>query len=253
MTPNKISFSVIIPVFNGANTIEETIESCILQTELPLEIIVVDDASTDNTESVVKSKNSSLVIYIRNERNRGPSYSRNLGIQKAKGSWILFLDADDCFNKKKIEIIHHCLNKNNSIRAIGHAFQLSTDNTSINTNWIENMPKLKLFSGNNILWRNPMVTPSLAVAASNGIFFNEKMFYAEDHDFILRTAEKFGIYYLEIPLCSLQRFPLTPGGISSNKWKMRNGEMKMYINYCKRHRNFLAIPFLLLLSNKIRF
>ncbi|MDB5210342.1 MAG: putative glycosyltransferase O-antigen related protein [Sediminibacterium sp.] len=93
-----------------------------------------------------------------------------------------------------------------------------------------------------------MVTPSLGVHVQNGIWFNEQMEFAEDHDFILRTAEKFGIWYLDMPLCSLHRLPLTPGGISDNRWKMRKGEMRMYVDYCKRNRLYPAIPFFLVFS-----
>jgi teichuronic acid biosynthesis glycosyltransferase TuaG len=57
-----------------------------------------------------------------------------------------------------------------------------------------------------------------------------------------------GLWFLDLPLCSLQRMPLTEGGISSNKWKMRKGEMKMYIDYCKRNNWYAAVPFLLLFS-----
>lgn len=249
MPGDTIYFTVVIPVFNGATYITRAIESCLQQTLRPRQIIVIDDASTDDTGEMVKSLRSDLIRYERNDQNRGPSYSRNRGMQMATGSWIVFLDADDLFHPHKLETISYCIQNNENIRAIGHAFNLVEQaQIQFNSQWKNSLPPLKYYSAKQVLWSSPVVTPSLAVSAANAIFFDESMVYAEDHDFILRTAEKFGLYYLDMPLCSLQRLPLTPGGISSHKWQMRVGEMKMYIRYGKRHHNYLAIPFLLLFS-----
>jgi teichuronic acid biosynthesis glycosyltransferase TuaG len=237
-------FAIIIPVYNGQAFIARAIESCLGQAALPDEIIVIDDASTDDTASIVRSFNSSLIRYERNEKNSGPSFSRNRGMQLATADWILFLDADDIFHTEKIRIIRECIQSDETIKSIGHAFDLMGEKKIIPAE----IPSLKKLTSREILLRNAVVTPALCVSAQNRILFNEQMSYAEDHDFILRTTEKFGLWFLDLPLCSLQRMPLTEGGISSNKWKMRKGEMKMYIDYCKRNNWYPAVPFLLLFS-----
>ena len=248
MAENNPGFSVVIPVYNGERYIRAAIESCLQQTVLPDEIIVIDDGSEDNTRSVIESIGSDRVVYKRNKKNAGPSYSRNEGIRSAKYSWILFLDADDLFHSKKIEIIQHCIFQNKSIRAIGHAFNhIAAISFNPGDDWQQKI-SLQQKTVQQILTSNPVVTPALAVAATNGILFNEKMLFAEDHDFILRTAEQFGLWYFDMPLSSLARMPLTPGGISADKWKMRKGEMNMYIDYCKRKRLLVAIPFFILFS-----
>lgn len=244
-----VSFSVVIPVYNGAAFIERAIESCLQQTVMPEKVIIVDDASTDETAGVVTNVLSGLIQYVRNEHNRGPAYSRNRGMQLATSSWIAFLDADDVFHPDKLKLIRYCIEADTAIRAMGHAFSLASQDTPP-PHSLRNADLLPLihYTGRQVLWRNPAVTPSLVVAAGNGIFFDEQMLLAEDHDFILRTAEKFGLYYLPLPLCGLQRLPLTPGGISGNAWKMRLGEMQMYISYCKRSGKYLFLPLLLLFS-----
>ena len=249
MTADKISFTVIIPVFNGAAFIAKAIESCLQQTVIPNEIIIVDDGSTDETEKNVKSLKSHLIRFVRNEENRGPSFARNLGMRSATSSWILFLDADDLFHRRKIEFILQCIQHNKTIRAIGHSFNIAdligTEEELKKPSGIRVAERLTVF---NTLLRNPMVTPSLAVAATNDIYFNEQFKYAEDHDFILRTTEKFGFWYIDLPLCSLHRRPLTVGGISSRKWEMRKGEIKMFIDYCKRNRLYVLIPLFIIFS-----
>ncbi|MDP5030964.1 glycosyltransferase family 2 protein [Paraglaciecola sp.] len=95
MTYTTEDIAVVIPAFNSASTIEKSLETIFAQNQLPGEIIVVDDGSSDGTEAVVKSsKYSSSIKYIRQD-NGGPAAARNTGIFSTDKSWIAFLDADD--------------------------------------------------------------------------------------------------------------------------------------------------------------
>jgi len=87
--------SVIIPVYNRENTIERAIESVLLQTYNNIEIIVVNDNSTDNTEKILLEKYGDKICYIKNNDNLKVSYSRNNGIKHSHGKYIAFLDSDD--------------------------------------------------------------------------------------------------------------------------------------------------------------
>ena len=247
MNDHTLTFTIVIPVYNGEQFIAKAIESCLQQTCLPNEIIIIDDASNDKTGEIIRNINSALIVYRKNDQNRGPSFCRNIGIKLASSSWILFLDADDLFHRQKIEIINSCLINNNNIKAIGHSFIVKKD-TSFDEKDLKKVIIAKPVTVLQILLGNRMVTPSVGVAATNAIFFDEQIRYAEDHDFILRTAEEYGIWYLDIPLCSINRRSLTTGGQSGNKWKMRTGEMKMYSKYCRRNNQYLLLPFLILFS-----
>jgi glycosyltransferase involved in cell wall biosynthesis len=86
--------SVIIPVFNGARFLPDSVRNVLAQGHEPLEIIVVDDGSTDDTPEVIRSFGD-RVISVRLEGNRGPAVARNAGIARARGSVIAFLDVDD--------------------------------------------------------------------------------------------------------------------------------------------------------------
>ncbi len=96
--------SIIMPSYNTANCISESIESVIAQTYTNWELIVVDDCSTDNTDDMVKPYlNDFRIIYIKNPKNSGAAASRNRALREAKGKWIAFLDSDDLWIPEKLE------------------------------------------------------------------------------------------------------------------------------------------------------
>lgn len=89
-----MEISVVIPLFNKKRTILNTIQSVLSQSFLPLEILVVNDGSTDGSEILVQNLNHPKVRLIHQE-NQGVSVARNVGIEQSKATWIAFLDADD--------------------------------------------------------------------------------------------------------------------------------------------------------------
>jgi teichuronic acid biosynthesis glycosyltransferase TuaG len=97
--------SVIMPAFNSQKYIQSSIESVLSQTYQELELIVVDDCSSDETESIVKSfiLKDSRVKYYKNPMNFGVSESRNVGICNAVGEFISFIDSDDLWFPNKLE------------------------------------------------------------------------------------------------------------------------------------------------------
>lgn len=94
-----MKISVITPTYNRGDLIAQTIESVQKSIFLPLDIsiehIIYDDASTDTTEEVVKSLPYSNIVYIKGEKNMGPSHARNVALSKASGDYIFFIDSDD--------------------------------------------------------------------------------------------------------------------------------------------------------------
>lgn len=104
---NALDFvSIVLPTYNRKKTLEKAIYSVIAQTYEYWELIIVDDASTDGTENLVKRFicQDRRISYIRQEENRGSNYCRNLGVKKAKGRYIAFLDSDNYWEKEKLEI-----------------------------------------------------------------------------------------------------------------------------------------------------
>ena len=99
---NKVS--VVVPLFNKANWIERCVDSALKQTHSNIEIIVVDDGSTDKGAQRVLNIADSRINLLR-QNNRGPSAARNVGIEKASGDFIAFLDADDEWRSRHLECL----------------------------------------------------------------------------------------------------------------------------------------------------
>ena len=95
--------SIIMPSYNTAPYIRETIQSVLDQTYQNWELIIVDDCSTDNTDEVVASIQDDRIRYLKNEKNSGAAVSRNRALREAKGRWIAFLDSDDLWISEKLE------------------------------------------------------------------------------------------------------------------------------------------------------
>ncbi|MDH4227405.1 MAG: glycosyltransferase [Deltaproteobacteria bacterium] len=94
--------SVVIPTFNRALLLKEAVVSVLAQTYVNLEVIIVDDGSTDNTGEVVTALGDSRIRYIK-KPNGGVSSARNRGIEEATGEFIAFLDSDDMWRPTKVE------------------------------------------------------------------------------------------------------------------------------------------------------
>lgn len=95
--------SIIMPSYNTASFIEETIQSVLNQTYTNWELIIVDDCSTDNTDIVVGKIKDPRIRYIKNEKNSGAAVSRNRALREANGRWVAFLDSDDLWKPEKLE------------------------------------------------------------------------------------------------------------------------------------------------------
>ena len=122
---NTSLVSVIIPTYNRAHLIRRSVQSVLNQTYKNLELIVVDDGSTDNTKEVIESIDDKRIVYIKQE-NQGASAARNTGIDLAKGKYIAFQDSDDIWHSNKLKKQIDVLNKNNADVVFCKAFILGT-------------------------------------------------------------------------------------------------------------------------------
>jgi glycosyltransferase involved in cell wall biosynthesis len=101
----KMLVSIVIPTYNRAELVERAVHSVLSQTYPDLEVIIVDDASTDNTRERIKALQQvdHRILYFRHNSNRGPQAARNTGVQAAKGEYIAFLDSDNEWLPRKLE------------------------------------------------------------------------------------------------------------------------------------------------------
>ena len=95
--------SIIMPTYNCARFIRESIDSVLAQTYTNWELIIVDDSSTDNTAEMIANFNDPRIHYLRNEQNEGAALTRNKALRAVKGRYIAFLDSDDLWHPDKLE------------------------------------------------------------------------------------------------------------------------------------------------------
>ncbi|NHZ86170.1 MAG: glycosyltransferase [Planctomycetia bacterium] len=124
--------SVIIPVFNGERFLKFAIESILTQNYKPVEIIVVDDGSTDGSAEIAKTFKTVRYIY---QNNNGPSVARNTGIEISKGEFIAFLDSDDIWSPKKLNVQVSYLNKNPEIGFVFAHRRMKVEKSIANPPW----------------------------------------------------------------------------------------------------------------------
>lgn len=120
--------SVIIPVYNGKDYIKGTLECIANQSFQDMEVIVVDDGSTDNTADIVKDfqVNHQQIQYIY-QKKKNAGVARNLGMEKASGEYLLFLDGDDLFEEDLVEELYHQMVKDDADVCICNADQYDTE------------------------------------------------------------------------------------------------------------------------------
>ena len=104
----QIKVSVVMPVYNAGEYLSRAISDVLSQTLSELELICVDDGSTDNSHDIIKrfAAKDKRVRVIR-EKNAGPSVARNSGLKSAKGKYVIFLDADDFYEKILLSELYH--------------------------------------------------------------------------------------------------------------------------------------------------
>ncbi len=114
MAANSEKISVIIPVYNGVSWLETCVRSVLAQTWTDLEVLILDDSSTDGTGQLAKKlAEEDGRIRLIGRTKRGVSSARNQGIEECEGEYVTFVDADDRIDRKMLEILHSTLKKEN--------------------------------------------------------------------------------------------------------------------------------------------
>jgi glycosyltransferase involved in cell wall biosynthesis len=190
--------SAIIPTFNRADFIGHTIQSVLEQSYKNMEVIIVDDASTDNTHDIVQNFIDSRIIYIYLVNNSGPSAARNAGVRSAKGQFVAFLDSDDKWHSQKIELQLAAIRQQNSPDNVV-CYTRVTVSTNNGTYLLptrgkyEDEPIGNYVCGNDGLILTSSIMLAHDLALNNPFPVDQKHF--EDWDLFLRLEER-GVHWL---------------------------------------------------------
>lgn len=124
--------SIIMPSWNTARFIRESIDSVRNQTYTNWELLIVDDCSTDNTDEIVASYSDERIRYFKNEKNSGAALTRNRAMREARGEWIAFLDSDDLWTPEKLERQLQFMKENNYIFSYHEYVKIDEESKPLN-------------------------------------------------------------------------------------------------------------------------
>lgn len=205
--------SVIIPTYNRLKTLPVAIDSVLKQTYQNVEVIVVDDGSSDGTEEYVNKLTDQRVKYVRTAANRGPAAARNLGVKQARGRYVAFQDSDDEWHADKLEKQMPLLLDT----ARGYSMVYCEFMKYYGESRHDLVPSKKIplscKQGNMlaVLLQQPMISTQTIVVNRDDFLqvggFNEHLRTFEDYEFTLRFSQNHNIGFVEEVLVKVNDSP----------------------------------------------
>lgn len=228
--PNSAAdVSVVVPCFRCGNTIERCIRSVLGQTLRPKELILVDDASGDETLSLLQGWQQRYPQWIRVVAlpvNQGAGMARNAGWQVSSGRFVAFLDSDDSWHPQKLEVQHAYMvgHPDVSLSGHGHAIEDRVVAPEIQK------PAAQPIAPWRLLAKNPFVTPSVMLRADLPQRFEPGRRYMEDHLLWLEVVLSGGkVVRLDAPLVTLHKGQVGVSGLSSHVSAMSKADFGNYL------------------------
>lgn len=229
-------FSVIIPVYNREKVISKCIKSVLNQTFENWELILVDDCSIDNSIQKISEFKDIRIRLLRNNHNRGPAFSRNLGIKESTGLIISFLDSDDEYFPEFLEQTY-----------LKYLASRNTDGffwTGLKVKYNDQIkieiwnPKIEV-SGYHTFLQNLKIGTNSGLSVKREVFeicglFDENLKAAEDTEFLLRIVKSFDFLFVEEPLIFIDKSG--EDRLSKNYSKIADA----YNNFLPRHWEYIS-------------
>ena len=198
------NISVIIPTYNRAEYLVKAVDSVLSQTYQDVEIIIIDDGSTDNTKEVLKKYTGKpQAIKYTYQNNAGAAAARNAGLKMAAGEYIAFLDSDDLWLPEKLEKQIKMMEDNPYFDMIFCDMRQECDGKIIYNSFLREVSKFNYkreINLEDLLARNFIFTPTILIKKkcfADGLMFNQKLQINEDYNMWLRIAQKFRIGFLD--------------------------------------------------------
>ncbi len=193
---HPIKFSIIIPTYNRADLIRETLNSILKQTYQNWEAIIIDDGSTDGTEEVVSSINDPRIIY-HYKKNEERCVARNVGIEKSIGDYITFIDSDDAYYSECLEYAYKYLRTNPQAEIFHLAYEVRDRNTSqLLSNFSRRNDYIlneSLLSGNIMSCMTTFMRKH--IGRKYKFSLDQRLLFSEDWEYWLRISTEYKIYF----------------------------------------------------------
>jgi glycosyltransferase involved in cell wall biosynthesis len=220
--------SIIIPVFNREAFLPELLENIFAQNYFPLEIIVVDDGSTDGSAALIKSYPRVNYIY---QTNKGPSAARNTGLAAATGEFIAFIDSDDLWADENLLALSKCLINNQHADIAEGLIQEVNLTDSADSKIISTSPFYNCLLGSCLIRKSILDKVG---------YFNEQLLYTEDVDWFIRAWE-INATKQRIPIISLY-YRKHKSNMTNNSVNCIHYRLLLYKIKITRQKNQLHLP-----------
>ena len=188
--------SVIIPCYNSENTINDCLLSIINQTHIDLQIVIIDDGSTDSTKKIIKSHNDHRIILLENSLNLGIVAALNKGLENAQGKYILRIDSDDIAHPSLADTLFLFLEKNPDHFVCGsNMIQFPIYNEIC-------YPELDKYLKVHTLFRSPFSHSSVMFRNNKYIYYDKKFEFVEDIELWTRFIKLGKFHNIQNYLCN---------------------------------------------------
>jgi glycosyltransferase involved in cell wall biosynthesis len=221
--------SAVIPCYRCKGTIRRAVSSAARQSLRPSELILVEDASGDGTLEILQQLRSEFgerwVKIIALDENSGPATARNAGWDAATGKYVAFLDADDAWQKRKVELQGAFMETHPDVALCGHAHRRLREGDSGDDTAVGEVRATSVTFG-MLLRSNRFVTPSVMLRRDLPFRFLPGGRYMEDHLLWLEVAASGrALARLDQELVFTYKAATGASGLSADTWQMRKGEL----------------------------
>ncbi|OGU60711.1 MAG: hypothetical protein A3K31_00175 [Ignavibacteria bacterium RIFOXYA12_FULL_35_25] len=245
---NNPKVTVIIPTYNRAHLIQRSVNSVLNQSYKNLELLVIDDASTDSTEQRISEIRDERLKYIRNKVNLGPSRSRNRGIEFSTGEIIAFQDSDDEWYRDKLEKqVDMLLKSPEDVAAVycGMEFIDIKNGVKIGEDRQNDNFEVDFIYGSHLPHTPPTVTVLIKKSVLDEVgYFDERLRAAEDTELAMRVSKKYHYGYVNEILLKVAR---NHNSLMSN---VKNYTISKEI-IIEKHKDFLSKEILFSLCKEV--
>ncbi len=192
---NKQLITIIIPTYNRLEFLKRAVQSVIDQSYNYWQLIIVNDGSTDDTKKWCQILSDDRILYLEKINEGKPSLARNYAIPYIKGSWVAFLDSDDCWHVDKLKEQIKAAEENKQVGLIFTAVRVGEKiRQHIFSQWTGIYDYLFLLVANYITTSSVMIRTDLFKKLGG---FNSKLTWAEDYDLWLKATNETQFYYLD--------------------------------------------------------
>lgn len=231
-----VNITVIVPCFNCAKTIERAVKSIYDQSNIPSEIIMINDASDDGYKTIKaidsiknvyeKAFPQVSILVINLTKNMGPGYARNIGWENARFDYLAFLDSDDIWGPYKIELQHTFMMRHKQYTLTCHSSD-RFESLSNNKNRPDNLSNFKEIHLCRLLFSNTIETRTVMIKKNIKLRFNSKEKFSEDYFLWLNLlASDYKALYFNTVLSFYFKEEYSSTGLSGNLLMMEIAEVK---------------------------